>query len=83
MRIKPLAICDRCGFRYAHADLVVEWTGYFVCKKCHEDKHPQLDPKHKDFQDPKPVKNPRPDVAVDTVDNTAFDALFPHTAGRT
>jgi len=81
MKVKPLAICDRCGLRYYYADLQKEWTGNYVCDGCFEEKHPQLEPMAKDFSDPKALENPRPDSTIAAVDNTAFDEAFPHTAG--
>ena len=81
MKLRALAICDRCGLRHLYKDLRKEWTGLFVCDGCFEDKHPQLEPKHKDFSDPKPLENPRPEGTLAAPDNTAFDDAFPNTSG--
>lgn len=35
------AICDRCGFKYKASALKEEWTGWMVCDKCWEPRHPQ------------------------------------------
>jgi hypothetical protein len=70
------AICDRCGFRYNHVDLVweVQWIGprlqnlrFLVCKTCYDKPQEQrrtivLPP------DPLPILNPRPEDFV-TADN--------------
>lgn len=40
---RPWGICDRCGFKYRLDELVKEWTGFRVCSKCLDPKHPQLD----------------------------------------
>jgi len=36
-----LADCDRCGFTYFASELQKEWTGFMVCRVCHEPRHPQ------------------------------------------
>jgi|TARA_R110000796_G_scaffold208240_1_gene324507 hypothetical protein len=57
-----IAICDRCGFQYKYTELKKEWTGFFVCAECYEDKEPQLKPiPH--ASDPQALKNPRPSVS--------------------
>lgn len=35
------AVCDRCGVEYKSAELLAEWTGLRVCRKCWEPRHPQ------------------------------------------
>lgn len=35
------ALCDRCGFDYYNYELRKEWTGFMVCDKCWEPRHPQ------------------------------------------
>ena len=52
-----------------------------VCESCYEEKHPQLEPRHKDLGDPKPLRDPRNDAAIQTSSNAPYDAAFPHTAG--
>jgi hypothetical protein len=81
MKMRALAICDRCGLRHLYTDLKREWTGLFVCDNCYEEKHPQLDPQHKDFSDPKPLENPRPELTSTPPDNSAFTTAFPSTSG--
>jgi hypothetical protein len=62
----PAAICDRCGFKYRHSQLRLEWTGLMVCSGpdtngCWEPRHPQ------DFvrgvKDQQSFPNPRPEPA--------------------
>ena len=78
---RALAICDRCGLRHLYKDLKKEWTGWLVRDDCYEEKHPQLEPKHKDFADPVPLPNPRPEGSYETGDNTPFNQRFPNTSG--
>jgi hypothetical protein len=33
--------CHRCGFWYPSTDIQKEWTGLYVCRACHEPRHPQ------------------------------------------
>lgn len=35
------ALCDRCRFKFKASELKDEYTGYKVCKKCWEPRHPQ------------------------------------------
>lgn len=35
------ALCDRCQRKYKASQLRKEWTGFMVCKKCYEPRHPQ------------------------------------------
>lgn len=64
----PHGICDRCGFMYAHKDLIKQpiWTGrnltfknILVCSRCYDKPNEQLRtiliP-----ADPVPISNPRP-----------------------
>lgn len=85
------AICDRCGFRYAHADLSwdVQWIGprlqnlrFLVCPTC-------LDKPQEGLrtivlpQDPVPIINARPENFVDAanpISGIGFD-LATMTAG--
>lgn len=60
------AICDRCGWEYKLKDLREEYydqqpTGLLVCWRCFDEDHPQLQVGRKDYDDPKPVDNPRPE----------------------
>ena len=34
-------ICDRCGEKFKGEQLVKEWTGFMVCKPCHEPRNIQ------------------------------------------
>lgn len=67
-RPEAWAICDRCGFRYLHRDLVwqVDWRGnnlqnlmLLVCERCDDIPQDQLRPIIIG-PDPVPVKDPRP-----------------------
>lgn len=68
-RPQPPGICDRCGFKYPHAELAwqFDWRGnqlhnlrILVCPPCYDEPQPNgrrpviLPP------DPEPVKDPRP-----------------------
>lgn len=76
-----LGICDRCGLQYKKVTLKKEWTNKVVCESCYEEKHPQLEPRHKDLGDPKPLRDPRNNAPIQTSSNAAYTAAFPHTAG--
>lgn len=56
--------CDRCGYWLAASLCQKEWTGWFVCKKCWEPRHPQEFLKLKPEQIAVPVA--RPDTGVPT-----------------
>ena len=61
------AICDRCGFQYKNHQLRKEWTGYMVCDRCFETRHPQEFVKARPDQKPLPWTRPEPshpDVGV-------------------
>lgn len=65
---KTLSLCDRCGFQYKLETLRHEFvnereTGLLVCRTCWDDDHPQLYGLKKiKFDDPKPIRNTRPEV---------------------
>ena len=65
-------ISDRSGASYLLRRMKKEWTGALVGYDEWEQKHPQLDPRHK-VVDPQALKKPRPDrvepmvVYVDTI----------------
>lgn len=66
MKTTP-GICDRCAQRFLLRELkplIVKrkHTGLKVCKACWEPSHPQLDVGEKKYDDPKAVKDPRPDT---------------------
>jgi hypothetical protein len=71
----PWAISDRSGFRYPMSEMRQEWTGALVHKSEYEEKHPQLEP-FRDFGDPMPVHDARPDdgfgVTVDPITVVRF-----------
>lgn len=54
------AICDRCGFRRKHRELVKEWTGLMVCKATCLDPKPNERPRNT-AREGAPIRNPRPD----------------------
>ena len=54
------ALCDRCGQQYDYLELLKEWTGYKVCPKCFEPKHPQSKPVRVP-KEPQALWEPRPD----------------------
>lgn len=69
---RAFAVCDRCGFWYNHVDL--RWqTDYrgtrltnirlLVCDRCLDKPQPQIKPKII-TQDPIPIPNARPELAV-------------------
>ena len=35
------ALCDRCGFKFKAEELRKEWTGWMVCERCYDPRHPQ------------------------------------------
>jgi hypothetical protein len=66
-------ICDRSGFKYPYKEGVIEpGTGFFVHYTENDGKyslvsHPQNNPRKRyQFGDPKPLKNPRPEINLDT-----------------
>jgi len=61
-------ICDRCGLRYKLRTLREEYilgkpTGLFVCQRCWDESHPQLDTRNVKTDDKQFVRNSRPDSA--------------------
>ena len=56
---QPWAICDRCGFKYRHAELRLEWTNLLVCDPCLDPLDPLLIPP-KVWPEGIPINNPRP-----------------------
>jgi len=67
-----LVICDRCGFRYRRSQVKKEWTGFMVCAKCFDVKHPQLDLKVRG--DKVGVKDPRPDASSELTATSAYSS---------
>lgn len=69
---EAFAICDRCGQRYNHSDLVwqFDWAGAqlqnkrtLVCiRKCLDEPNEQLR-SYSPPPDPIPIKDPRPDTS--------------------
>lgn len=63
-----LGICDRCGFRYKLSSLKYETvnrkkTGLKVCSSCWDEDHPQNFVNELRPDDPRPLKDPRPEVS--------------------
>ena len=58
------AVCDRCGFEFKASELNLEWTGFRVCGKCLDHRHPL------DY-----VRAPREDVAITNVRPEGVDAF--------
>lgn len=54
-------ICDRTGWRYRRKDMRKEWNGLLVGKDVYEPKHPQLEPRRRNYADPQAIKDARPD----------------------
>lgn len=68
------AICDRCGFKYKASQLKLEWTGYYVCPKCWEPRHPQDGIRaKKDDQTPDVIRSESEDVFLNPGDVTEDD----------
>jgi hypothetical protein len=60
-------ICDRCGFKFKNFQCKMEWTGFFVCEKCWEPRHPQEFLRGVTDNQSVPISRPEPtDVFVDT-----------------
>lgn len=64
----PWGICDRTGVRYPLKDLVWEYqngrrTGLRVGRDVADPDHPQLRVGRRRLDDPKPLKDPRPDAS--------------------
>lgn len=75
--------CDRCGLRTPYIRARTEWNGLRVCPECYDPKHPRLEKERRDYNDPKPLREPRPEEASDTYD--AADNLSnykPSTSGQ-
>jgi len=65
-RDRPIAECDRCGFRYKLRQLkeiIIKNTpvNILVCPECWEPSHPQLKLGSFPVEDPQAIRNPRPD----------------------
>ena len=81
-----LGICDRTGFRYKLKDLVFEIengrrNGLRVGKDIVDMDHPQNHQGTLKPKDDQSIDHARPDVAESSVDTSAFDNLYTHTAG--
>lgn len=64
--------CDRTGFRYPLSELVYEVvngkrTGLRVGKDQFDGSHPQDEPLRKLIDDPRSLKDPRPDTTTETL----------------
>lgn len=62
----PPGICDRCGAKYRLDELKYEVqdsvkTGYRVCPDCFDSDHPQYKVGRKTYNDPRNLKDPRPE----------------------
>ena len=64
--------CDRCSFEYPRKQLrkqayyngtKLTATGWMVCPSCYDEDYPKN--AHKDFSDPKPLRDPRPVQVAD------------------
>lgn len=69
-----IAECDRCSKRVKLTtlkQLIVKLkpTGLYVCNECWEPDHPQLQLGMYPVVDPQAVRNPRPDLAIETSRN--------------
>lgn len=76
-------ICDRCGQRERYLDARKEWNGLKVCRECYEPRHPRDIRERRDYNDPKPLHEPRPEETSPTYD--AADNLSnykPSTSGQ-
>jgi len=40
----PWKYCDSCGVKYRTSQTKKNWQGLIQCKKCFDEKHPQLTP---------------------------------------
>lgn len=63
-----LGICDRCGLRYKLSSLKYETvnrkkTGVKVCPSCWDPDHPQNFVSELRPDDPRPLRDPRPEVS--------------------
>lgn len=54
-------ICQRCGFKYKNTQVLKEWTGLRVCKKCYDPRHPQDFVQGKEDRQAPPWVSPEPD----------------------
>jgi hypothetical protein len=72
------ALCDRCQRKYKANQLRLEWTGWRVCKKCWEPRHPQEFLKGK--KDDQNVSFTRPDVAITCSPNSIPGLAVPGCA---
>lgn len=64
---KALGICDRCGFETYLNEMVNQIidqkrSGIMVCRRCNDIDQEQLQLGKVKVDDPKPLKNPRPDI---------------------
>lgn len=78
-----IGICDLCGLRYKHKDLRKNWMGQMVCDDDFEMRHPQDLPTRKRLDDPKPIKDARPDQPIEEMDEAdLLENHKPSTAGQ-
>jgi|TARA_E500000318_G_C3547510_1_gene207389 hypothetical protein len=81
-----LGICDRTGFRYKIQDLVFEIehgrkNGLRVGKDVVDRDHPQNRQGKVKPHDDQSIRDARPEPDEASVNTSAFDNLYPHTAG--
>lgn len=55
------AICDRCGRELKANKLRKEWTGFRVCSRCFDERHPQDTIRAKEDRQAPPWTRPRQD----------------------
>ena len=82
-----LGICDRTGFRYKIKDLVFEIengrkNGLRVGKDVVDKDHPQNFLGKVKPTDDQSIRDARPEPDEASVNTSAFDNLYPHTAGN-
>lgn len=34
-------VCDQCGKKFKSSQIRRQWDGLYVCRKCHDPRHPQ------------------------------------------
>lgn len=81
---RPFGICGRCGFRYKLIDLRSEYVDYRetskrICPTCLDPDHPQNHVEELEVNDPVALRDPRPDLALESsrvVDLTAWNDKY-------
>ena len=72
------ALCDRCQRKYKANQLRKEWTGWMVCDRCWEPRHPQEF--LKGHRDDESVEWTRPDSTECTSPNSIPGSAVPGCA---